>query len=320
MKHLCWIWIIPFFVIDQVAWSETLTGKVVGLSEGDTLSILIGESDIRTIRLYGVDCPDKGQDYSEEAKHFVSDLCLGKQVIIEVSGTDTNGRPLGIVTLEDGLILNQELLKQGLAWHYPRYGTDPVLVDLEAKARAVHMGLWGEAEPIAPWVFRKEAPPSQPNQTPQEKTKSAKSKSLWWMYAPPVSMSPQALQYEPYLMACQSAQKQRQKQVELQAQAIKQQYGMGPVANQIRHEIELNKQAEANAFLFGEYDPYSNSYSPVHDFVTLDRRTGVYHDMNSPWANILYEEDKVRLPRKEAIRLGAYPSSWDYNYYNYWGW
>lgn len=320
MRHLCWVLAVPVFIFSLVAWGETLTGKVVGLSDGDTLSILFGESDIRTIRLSGVDCPDKGQEYAEEAKDFVSDLCLGKQVVVDASGTDIAGRPLGVVTLEEGLILNQELLQRGLAWHYTRYGSDPALAELESKARQAHLGLWGVADPVAPWTYRNEEPVSAPAPIPEKKAKSAKSKPMWWMYAPPASMSPQALRSEPYLMAYQSAQKQRQKQVELQAQAIKQQYGMGPVANQIREEIELNKQAEANAFLFGEYDPYSRSYSPVHDFVTLDRRTGVYHDMYSPWAQMLYNEDKAIMPRKEAIRRGAYPSSWDYNYYNYWGW
>lgn len=320
MRHLCGVWIVPVLILSQVAWGETLNGKVVGLSEGDTLSILIGESDIRTVCLSGVDCPDKGQEFYQESKTAASDLCLGKQVSIEITGINDQGKTLGVVTLEEGLNLNQELLRRGWAFHYTRYGQDPTLAELESQARTAHLGLWAQAEPVAPWTFRKEDPVSSPTPAPEKKSRNAKKQPEWWMYAAPSDNFPETARYGTHLSPYQPTPEQRQKAMEAQAAVIKSEYGMGPVAHQLREEIELNKAAEESAFLYGEYDPYTQTYRPGQDSVTLDRRTGIYHDNNSPWAHMLYEEDKIGLPRKEALRRGAYPSPWDYNYYNYWGW
>ncbi len=320
MKPLGCVWLIPVMLFSQVTWGETLTGKVVGLSEGDTLSVLIGENDFRLIRLAEVDCPGKGQDFNEEAKRFVENLCLGKEVTIEVTGTDANGKTLGEVTLEGKVNLNRELLRQGIAWYAPKETPDSTLVDLEAKAREAHIGLWGQADPVAPWTFRGEEPPAQPTPVSEKKDRTAKCKPEWYKYSGPVENSAQDVRLNTNLVQQQYLQRERQKNVDQQAMATRMQYGMGPVVSQLRDEIELNKAAEESAFLYGEYDPYTHTYKPGRDTVTLDKRTGVYHDSNSPWAQMLFEEDKAVMPRKEAIRRGAYPSPWDYNYYNYWGW
>ena len=320
MRPLNWAWWVPILMLSLPAWGETLTGKVVGIGEGDTLSVLIGEDTFRLIRLAEVDCPDKGQDYCEEAKRFVEGLCLGKQATIEVVGVDTHGKTLGEVTLAGQVNLKQELLKAGMGWYSPQNTPDPTLTDLETHARETHIGLWGEASPVAPWVYRHEEPTFQPTPVPEKKNKTCKSKPEWYKYSGPVDDSPQDTRLNASLAQQQYLQRERQKQVTLQAMDTKAQYGMGPTANQLRDEIELNKAAEESAFLYGEYDPYTRTYRPGRDTITVDRRTGVYYDSNSPWAKMLYQEDKAVMPRKEAIRRGAYPSPWDYNYYNNWGW
>lgn len=131
-----------------------LSGKVVGVSDGDTVDILIAGRAVR-IRLFGIDCPEKRQPFGAAAKKFTSSLVFGREVTVRVHDTDRYGRTVGEVVLSDGRSLNRELVQAGLAWWYRRYAPDePELEKLEAEARAARKGLWGDKVPIKPWEFR----------------------------------------------------------------------------------------------------------------------------------------------------------------------
>jgi len=91
------------------------TGHVVTVLDGDTIDVLHNSQPER-IRLNGIDTPEKGQDYGRRAKQFTEDLVDEKEVRVESLGTDEYGRTIGNVRLPDGLILNKELVKAGLAW------------------------------------------------------------------------------------------------------------------------------------------------------------------------------------------------------------
>ncbi|MDH7515249.1 MAG: thermonuclease family protein [Bacteroidota bacterium] len=135
---------------------EILVGRVVGIRDGDTIELLV-DGKTERIRLAGIDCPEKAQPYSVQAKAFTASLCFDSTVLARVCDTDHYGRRVCIVTLGDGRILNRELVSAGYAWHYRQYSSDPLLDRLEQQARAERRGLWSEPNPIPPWEFRKRA-------------------------------------------------------------------------------------------------------------------------------------------------------------------
>lgn len=137
----------------QVAGAAGFSGQVVGVSDGDTISVL-HDGKAEKIRLNGIDCPESHQDFGQRAKQFTSDLAFNKTVTIEVSDHDKYGRTVGDVILPDGRNLNRELVRAGFAWWYKKYSKDQSLGELEAEARAAKRGLWQNFAPVAPWDFR----------------------------------------------------------------------------------------------------------------------------------------------------------------------
>ncbi|QOY89737.1 thermonuclease family protein [Paludibaculum fermentans] len=137
---------------------ETWTGKVVGIQDGDTITILRVGRPVR-VRLDGVDCPELGQAFGGKARERVSVLVFGSVVVVResnvASGRDRYGRVVGQVILPDGRNLNRVLVAEGLAWWYRRYAPrDAVLADLEERARESGLGLWADADPEPPWLWR----------------------------------------------------------------------------------------------------------------------------------------------------------------------
>lgn len=159
MRHIAmpkrYIWIFILFLPLACSTETGPQQKVVGVMDGDTIEILEEKRTTR-VRLYGVDAPEKNQDYGSRARQFTSDLVFGKNVQLIEKGKDRYGRVIGIVMLPDGRSLNEELVRNGFAWYYRDYAKDPVLEQLEADARQDRRGLWEMPEPIAPWDFRKE--------------------------------------------------------------------------------------------------------------------------------------------------------------------
>ena len=106
--------ILTFLLHTTVSFAETFTGKVVGVTDGDTVKVLRdGKSE--TIRLAGIDCPESWQAFGVKAKQFTSKLCFEKIAIVVWSGRDCYGRILSTVTVDEANI-NHELLKAGLDW------------------------------------------------------------------------------------------------------------------------------------------------------------------------------------------------------------
>lgn len=132
---------------------EAFTGKVVGVADGDTLVVLDGTTPVR-VRLHGIDCPERGQAFGAAARRFASSLAFGQSVTVRSRGKDRYGRVLGEVVLPDGRRLDRELVAAGMAWHYARYSDDEALAKAEQQARKARVGIWSEADPVAPWSFR----------------------------------------------------------------------------------------------------------------------------------------------------------------------
>lgn len=144
------------FILILLAGCSQQSGRVVSIADGDTFTILGDGNTQVKIRLYGIDCPEKKQDFGTVARQFTADKIFGKVVTIEEKDKDRYGRTVAVVHLSDGTILNEELLKAGLAWHYTAYDDNPHWSQLEATARQNHIGLWQMDEPTPPWAFRKQ--------------------------------------------------------------------------------------------------------------------------------------------------------------------
>ncbi len=135
--------------------SDTLYGKIIGVHDGDSITLLLDGNVQLKVRLEGIDCPESKQAFGTKAKQFTSDLAFGHQITLHQTGKDRYSRTLGFIILPDSRNLNEELLKAGLAWHFKKYNKDPHLADLESMARNERRGLWKEPNPIPPWEFRK---------------------------------------------------------------------------------------------------------------------------------------------------------------------
>jgi len=134
--------------------AQTITGVVTAIKDGDTIELLIDKKPNK-IRLYGIDCPEKSQDYGTQATKFTAEKCFQKKVTIRQFGKDKYGRTLGVVILADGSNLNQLLVTNGFAWRY-KYSTDKELLKMQHTAMAQKLGLWSMPEPTPPWNFRKD--------------------------------------------------------------------------------------------------------------------------------------------------------------------
>ena len=116
------------------AQTETLEGKVVKIADGDTLTLLTSSNEQVKIRLAGIDTPEKKQPFGNKAKQALANLAFQKQALIEVEVKDRYGRTVGVVFV-DGLNVNAELVKQGMAWVYRKYTNDKALYELESRLR-----------------------------------------------------------------------------------------------------------------------------------------------------------------------------------------
>ena len=150
------VWLL-LILLPALGHAEQFTGKVVGISDGDTLNVL-REGKAVKVRLHGIDTPERAQAFGTRAQQFTSELAFGNEVTVVVRDTDRYGRVVGEVRLPepDGRNLNQELVKAGMAWWYKQYApNDTTLAQLEADARAAQRGLWAEAHPVPPWAWRR---------------------------------------------------------------------------------------------------------------------------------------------------------------------
>lgn len=152
------LFVLPFVACahsDDFA-SLSWNGSVVGVLDGDTVDVLRNRHTER-IRLYGIDCPEKGQAFGRVAKLATSALVFGRPVTVKPHTTDRYKRVVAEVFLVDGTNLNHQLVKAGWCWWYRKYAPeDTELERLEQDARAAKKGLWADPEPIPPWEWRKQ--------------------------------------------------------------------------------------------------------------------------------------------------------------------
>jgi len=136
---------------------STFTGRVVGVTDGDTISVL-RDGRAERIRLADIDCPERGQAFGTRARQATSEWAYGQYVTVLVRDRDDYGRLVGEVVLPDGRALNRALVQAGLAWASRHRGGDAELARLEAEARAAQRGLWSDPHAVPPWRYRRAHP------------------------------------------------------------------------------------------------------------------------------------------------------------------
>lgn len=134
--------------------SALLLGLVVGISDGDTLTLLTPEKQEVRVRLAEIDAPEKKQPLGQRSKQSLADLCYMKQAELRLVDTDRYGRAVARVTCE-GTDANASQVSTGMAMVYPRYAKDPALFQLQQEAKDAQRGLWADPSPVPPWEFRK---------------------------------------------------------------------------------------------------------------------------------------------------------------------
>jgi len=166
------MWLVAaLLAFGQIANAAELHGKVVGVSDGDTLTVLDDARSQHRVRLDGIDAPERGQPYGMRAKERLATLVFGKPVVVNWNKRDRYGRIVGQVSLaatprcttpdctpphDVGL----KLIEAGLAWHYKRYQHEQAPAErtryarAEDEARAKRTGLWQDAQPVPPWEYR----------------------------------------------------------------------------------------------------------------------------------------------------------------------
>ncbi|GJL78780.1 MAG: hypothetical protein NPINA01_17690 [Nitrospinaceae bacterium] len=144
-------------VFATVSGAGTLKGKVVAVMSGDTLTLETSRGKLIKVRLKEVDTPELMQPFGRQARQFSMDLALAKAVRVEYEKADKYLRVIGDVVLPDGRVLNQELLRNGLAWQYRvHHPANEFLRELEYGAWKNKEGLWVEPSALPPWEFRRE--------------------------------------------------------------------------------------------------------------------------------------------------------------------
>lgn len=127
-----------------------LSGKVVSVHDGDTITILAGKEQVK-IRLFGIDAPELKQPYGKKSKQFLSNLIAGQIVEVKENGNDRYGRTIGTISL-NGEDINAQMVESGYAWAYRRFSKK--YAPQESEAKFEKRGLWRD-NPIPPWIFRR---------------------------------------------------------------------------------------------------------------------------------------------------------------------
>ena len=149
--------------------SADVSGKVVAVTDGDTVQVLDAADVLHKIRMTGIDAPEKGQPFGNASRDNLASLVAGKSVFVEASKTDRYGRTLGKIWVEPAdcpgcgrtLDVNHAQIVAGMAWWYQYYADHQPAAERELyksavkQARQLKLGLWSEPDPVPPWAWRR---------------------------------------------------------------------------------------------------------------------------------------------------------------------
>ena len=130
-----------------------LTGKVVSVTDGDTIKVLTANKTLYKIRLNCIDAPEKSQAFGKKSKANLSKLVAGKTVDVHYKKRDRYGRILGTIYVDKN-DMNMKQIKDGYAWVYRKYCKRKDYYKSEEYSRNRQLGLWYDKYPIPPWEYR----------------------------------------------------------------------------------------------------------------------------------------------------------------------
>lgn len=148
---------VLLFLLSSQAHAESIHGKVIGISDGDTLTVMVDRETVK-VRIAGIDAPEKSQPFGKKAKAGLSNLVFGQEVRVEKEKLDKYGRTIGNVFVDDTVNVGANLVTNGYAWVYRKYARDRSLYDAEKSAKSKKLGIWSlpKNQQIPPWEWRKQ--------------------------------------------------------------------------------------------------------------------------------------------------------------------
>ena len=139
--------------------AEIITGRVVGVTDGDTLTLLDSSNQTHKVRLAGIDAPEKDQDFGQKAKASLSSLAFGQAAEAHCQKKDRYRRDVCVVKVNDKDV-GLEQIRTGLAWWYRQYAREQTRQERidyerdEQDAKNRRLGLWSSNAPMPPWEWR----------------------------------------------------------------------------------------------------------------------------------------------------------------------
>lgn len=143
-----------FLLLTTILVAETITGKVISVTDGDTIKILDEKNKVYKIRLIDIDAPEKKQAFGNKSKENLSKYIAGENVRVEYYKLDRYKRILGTVYFKDKDINKQQII-DGYAWVYKKYSKNNEYINQERISKNHKRGLWKDEKPIEPWEYRK---------------------------------------------------------------------------------------------------------------------------------------------------------------------
>jgi len=148
------ILIALFMLLPCFVSATEIAGRVIGVADGDTLTVLDANNNQYKIRLAEIDAPEKAQAFGMRSKQNLSDLCYGKQAVVTTNENDRYNRVIGKVIC-NGVDANKTQVQAGMAWAYRQYVKDVNFYQLESDAKINGRGLWIDSKSVPPWEFRR---------------------------------------------------------------------------------------------------------------------------------------------------------------------
>ena len=139
--------------INTVANTNSVSGRVISVADGDTITIIGDGNTQYKIRLNAIDAPEKSQAFGQKSKQQLSNYVFGKDVTVTWKSKDKYGRVLGTVFV-GGKDINLQMVRDGYAHHYKRFDSSPAYAAAETEARQNRRGLWADPNPISPEDYR----------------------------------------------------------------------------------------------------------------------------------------------------------------------
>jgi len=150
-----WWWVV-FCGLALNVQAETFDAKVIAVLDGDTVLVLRDQQKTK-VRLVNIDAPEKQQPWGKRSRRALCQLVCKRAVRIETQAVDQYERLLATLYV-DGINVNQEQVRRGMAWEYSHYHADKTYLALQSEAQQAKSGLWNDANPQPPWLWRREHP------------------------------------------------------------------------------------------------------------------------------------------------------------------